>query len=130
MTRAEALHGVGLWLAGLAIGIKVILAGFAASPWNLPLEPGEDGLFPQIICTGSGFLVVQEGDDGEPQAITLAICPFYTMAASVILAEDPVLPLSLFFFTIVLAALAGLDRPRKIPPPTASFLGRGPPAAP
>ncbi len=127
MAEAGRLHGIGLWLAGLAIGTKVILAAFAAAPWDPPTGSDGDGVATQVICTGSGFLIVVEDADGEKRTLNLSVCPFYTLTASVVLAAEPELPLTLFFFTILLAALAGLDRPRRDRPQVAGFLSRAPP---
>ena len=123
------VRAVGLWWAGLAIGFKVILAAFAAAPWHLQMNGILADLPPLVICSGSGFLVDDWDEEGEPPPVKLPLCPLCVAAAFVALAEDPNLPLSLFFFAILLASLAGLDRPRKERPVPSGFSSRAPPPA-
>lgn len=127
MGDAQRVRAFGLWLAGLAIGIKVILAAFAAAPWHMPPAFAEDGSFKQVICLGSGFLVVDQNGETLPQTPALPLCPLCVNAAPLVLAEDPKLSLSLLVFALILVALTGLDRPRSTEPAPAHFSSRAPP---
>ena len=127
MGKWQTLHAIGLWLAGLAIGIKVILVAFSAAPWHMPKSDADGNLIPQIICTGSGFLIFEGEGDGEPEPVNLSFCPLCIAAATVTLANEVPLPIGLLAFAILLAVLMGLDRPRKENPVPSSFSSRAPP---
>ncbi len=127
MVEAQRVRSFGLWLAGFAIGVKVILAAFAAAPWHMSEAFLDGSPFTQIICTGSGFLVIDENGETLPQSTTLPLCPLCINATPVVLADDPKLTLSLLIFAVVLAARTGLDRPRRAEPPPSGFSSRAPP---
>ncbi|GAB5470878.1 MAG: hypothetical protein Kilf2KO_39080 [Rhodospirillales bacterium] len=133
MRVRRRLHALGLWFAGLAIGIKVVLAAFAAAPLHQPsFQPANlfaDGTtgFVQIICTGSGFLMFEESESGETKITNLSHCPLCVAAATLLLGSSELTLLGLLAFIALLTALTGVDRPRKIAPRLAGFRSRAPP---
>ncbi|MEO1193865.1 MAG: hypothetical protein AAFY02_19070 [Pseudomonadota bacterium] len=115
--------------------MKVILAAFASSPLHMTAAveglsgegAGSALVFTQIICTGSGFLVIEEDLNGETKTTTLGHCPLCVAAAALVLGNETLIFLSLVAFITLLSARLGLDRPRKTAPPPASFRSRAPP---
>lgn len=121
------MQAFGLWLAGLAIGVKVILAAFAASAWHMPQSFDPANPFMQIICTGSSFLVLDENGETIPDAPVLPLCPLCINAAPIILGAEPDLTARVILFILALALILGLDRPRQLQPVGSSFSSRAPP---
>lgn len=127
MRQGSPYRALGLWLAGLAVGFKVILAAFAAAP--TPALGSAEGAFPgtQVICTGSGFLILETDAAGETKASSLGHCPLCLAAALLLFAEAPPALLALLLFAVALTFRIGSYRPKRQRPPSLGFFGRAPP---
>jgi len=123
MRSARSTHAFALWLASLAIGIKVVLAAFVLMP-----PPADDlGFGQQVICTGGGFLVIDGEGDAEGQTVSFGHCPLCLAAALLLFAEEQPQLLAILFFAVALAFPLGLHRPKAARPPVLGFASRAPP---
>ncbi len=128
MRASTGLSAIGIWLAGLAIGVKVILGAFAAAPLSAGNETAYAGFGWQSICAGSGFDALDGEKTGNGAALTLTFCPWCLVGGAALPALDPPTLSGLLFFALLLAFPIGVDHLRREGPPPVGFASRAPPS--